>query len=285
MQETAEYARNCSVLIAATENLKPAIQAADKLEIICRIGIGLDNVPLELCKERGIKVTYTPDAVSPAVWEFTVGLMLDLLRDITQTNSRMKSGQWIRIIGNRIAESTIGIVGVGRIGGGIISLLESFGPKKILIHDLLDKSDIISKHPHLKILQTGLDELLSRSDVVSFHVPCNKDSYRMLNADNIGLMKKSASLINTARGEVVEDGVLYNALKNGDIRNAAIDVYEEEPYNGILTELDNVVLTPHMASCSLDCRREMEMQATESAIAYMEEGKVIREVPAYSDDY
>ena len=281
-EEIAKYAENCEALIAGTEKIDILIEKAKNLKIISRVGIGLDSVPLALCKKKGITVCYTPDAVTKAVSELTIGAMISITRFMHQSDHNTRKFLWNRLVGKRLECSVIGIVGLGRIGTDVIRLLSSFNPKKILVNDIknkVEKIDSLKQKYGLNISQVDLKKLVSRSDLVSLHIPLTSKTNNMFDAKLLECFKKDGFLINYSRGGIVNEEDLYTALKNRNLKGAAVDTFVEEPYKGILTQLDQVLLTQHMGSCSFDCRTEMELQATEEVIRFFKKQPLLNEVP------
>jgi D-3-phosphoglycerate dehydrogenase len=270
---TIEQAR---VVVAGTEPY-PAevIEGAARLEAICRVGIGLDSVDLLAAEARGVAVAYTPDGPSPAVAELTVGLMVDVLRGVSQADRTLRGGTWARIAGRRIAEVTVGIVGAGRIGGRVARhLAGGFPGVRLLAHDLAPDPELDGI-----VEWVALDQLLAASDVVSIHLPRTPATVGLFDAAMLARLKPEAALINTARGGIVDETALCEALRGGTLRAAAIDVFEEEPYAGPLTELEGVVLTCHMGSMTSDCRGRMEREAVEDALRFLRGEPLARPVP------
>ncbi len=278
--ETLKFALDCEILIAGTEDLTLLVENSNKLKFISRVGIGLDSVPLELCRKKGIRVSYTPDAVTPAVVELTIGLMLDGLRKISYSDREIRNGKWSRPIGKRIAESIIGIIGFGRVGSGVAKTLVSFHPKQVLVNDIIDVSEkiLFLKKNNLNIEFASVDKILEKSNILSLHVPLTKDTRNMIRRETILKMKNSPILINTSRGEVVHEEDLLNALKLKQISHACLDVFCNEPYFGSFTQLENVTLTQHIGSCSEDCRLAMETQAVEEVIRFIKGEPLLQEV-------
>ena len=205
------------------------------------MGIGLDSVPLELCETKGIKVSYTPDAVTKAVAEFTVGLIIDLTRHITQADRQQRAGVWQRLQGKRIGESVIGLVGYGRAGSRIAGILASFKPKQILVNDIKNKqAEIVSlsEASGVEIKQVEKEIIWKHSDVISLHVPLSNMTKDMIGTEEMKIMKSTAVLLNTARGGIINEEELYASLIEKQIASAAVDVFGQEPYLGKLTELD-----------------------------------------------
>ncbi|EMY61780.1 phosphoglycerate dehydrogenase [Leptospira terpstrae] len=281
--EVLDFAKDCTGIIAGTENLERLVSESKNLKFISRVGIGLDSVPLKLCRHKGILVSYTPDAVTLAVAEIVLGMMITLPRHVVFADRQIRNGGWTRPVGISIQSSVIGIVGLGRVGYKISQMLTSLKPKKILVCDILDKSEDIKRLRAfgLDIEQVTLNSLLSFSDIVSVHVPLTPLTQNLIATHELKQMKKSSFLINFSRGGVVNESSAYESLKKNEIAGLALDVYEKEPYSGNLIELDNVVLTQHMGSCSFDCRLAMESQATEELIRFFKGEKLMSEVPDF----
>ncbi|MGK5092508.1 phosphoglycerate dehydrogenase [Deltaproteobacteria bacterium TL4] len=281
-EEVGAFVKDGEGLIAGTENLDVVLKTAKNLKIISRVGIGLDSVPLAKCKELGITVAYTPDAVTHAVAEFTVGMMVSVTRYVCQADRNARKPVWKRFIGKRIGESVLGIIGVGRIGTQIIRLISGFKPKEILVNDLKDKTQEIQQlrdQYGLCIRQVEKEEIYKNADILSLHVPLSPLTRNLINKDVFPQFRKDVFLINQARGGIVNESDLYEALKAQTIAGAAIDVFEQEPYTGPLTELENIVLTQHMGSCSFDCRSRMEIEAAENLIRFFKKEPLLGEVP------
>lgn len=265
--ELAQMIGNYGILLAGTSPItRRVMDQAPHLKLIARAGIGLDNVDLEAAKERGIAVTYTPHAPAPAVAEFTVSLMLSTLRHIHRVDHDMHSGNWNRQIGRRIGNCTVGLLGVGSIGRLVIKNLSSFGAK-ILAFDL--KPDY-SFGEEYQVQWVDQEQLFKEADVISLHLPITKETKYLIGANELAMMKESAVVINTSRGGIIKEDDLCEALNNGQIAGAALDVFENEPYEGPLTKLDNCLLTCHMAAASLDCKSAMEFGATEEILRFLQ---------------
>ncbi|EEU8400258.1 phosphoglycerate dehydrogenase [Campylobacter lari] len=264
-QELAEDIKDAEILIAGTEKItEEVLQNAPNLKLISRVGIGLDGIDFELCCKYNIKVAYTPDAPTMAVAELCVGLILDLSRKISFTDVNLKQGIWNRHMGMLLYGKTIGIIGMGRIGKSLIKLLSSFNVSFKVCEP--DPDFAFLKMYNIKLVDK--EKLLRESDVISLNLPLKKDTIDYLILDDLKKMKKSAILINTARGGIVNERDLFIALRDKIIAGAAVDVFEEEPYRGKLRELDNVVLTCHMGASTIESRTDMETQAVEEAIRY-----------------
>lgn len=276
-QQLIELIGETEVLIAGTEPITAAVMdAAPHLRLISRVGIGLDSVDLLAARERGVAVSYTPDAPAPAVAELTVGLMLSLLRGVQSSNIGMHRGQWHRFMGRRISEVTVGVVGAGRIGGRVLRNLAALGAQRLLVNDLEPVPNLISE---TRIEWVEKEDLYSRADLVSLHVPLTQATRNLIRAEQLALMKRDAFVINTSRGGIVNESDLYAAISKGQLGGAAIDVFEQEPYSGPLSELDECLLTCHMGSMSRDCRGQMEIEATQEAIRFLQGCSLERPVP------
>jgi D-3-phosphoglycerate dehydrogenase len=265
--ELSELIPKFEVLIAGTENINSKVlSCAPNLKLISRVGIGLDGIDLQMTRQLGISVSYTPDAPAPAVAELTLGMMLTLLRHVPEASSDMKNGIWKRRFGRRIPEITIGILGVGRIGGRVLRRLAAFGSPRVLVNDVQPRNDITDA---LKLEWVDKEQIFREADLISIHLPLNASTKNLVGKDQLGLMKDDAILINTARGGIVNELDLVNALTDGKFSGCGVDVFEEEPYYGPLKDFDRCLLTCHMGSMSVDCRAKMEIEATEEAIRYM----------------
>lgn len=269
-EELLELGRNVDGLIAGTEPLSGFIRQNSKLKIISRVGIGLDSVPLELCRSKQIRVTYTPDAVTPAVAEFTIGLMLAAIRYIHTADNEIRTGGWSRPVGLRLGKSCIGIIGFGRVGKRVVELLAPFRPLRILTNDVRDiKQEILEFRARgINLEFASKESIYSNCDIISLHVPLNPQTRSLIGAEELGHMRPNTFLINTSRGGIVQEEALFRTLSDGLIAGAALDVFNQEPYSGELIRLKNVLLTQHMGSCSFDCRKEMEEQATRDLIRF-----------------
>ena len=276
-QELADLIATTEILIAGTEPItRKVIEAAPNLRLIARVGIGLDNVDLLAAQERDVQVTYTPEAPAPAVAELTVGLMVSLLRHTHTANALLHDGQWNRFMGRRIGGSTVGVIGVGRIGSRVIQILNSFGVQRLIAHDV--KPQVESLHG-ITVEWVSQDEVFRESDIVSLHVPLTPDTRNMVSHAQLNLMRADAFLVNTSRGGVVDETALLHALRDNRLSGAAIDVFAHEPYEGPLTQEARCLLTCHMGSMSIDCRNRMELEATREAVRLLNGESTVCPVP------
>jgi len=265
-EEILDLCKDSIGIIAGTEKIDAGVLSSlPELRVISRCGTGMDNVDLEAAKHKGISVFNTPDAPTFAVTELTIGLMLDMLRKITITDKEIRNGVWHKHMGNLISGKSIGIIGFGRIGRRVAELLIPFGC-------VICYYDVISGISQMEIKgcridRLEMDSLLKVSDIVSIHVSSQD---QLLGRNEIGKMKKGAWLVNVSRGGVVDEEALYEALKNDHLSGAALDVFMDEPYDGPLKELNNVLLTAHIGSYAKESRIEMERQAVVNLLKGLE---------------
>jgi D-3-phosphoglycerate dehydrogenase len=249
------------IVRSATKATREIIEAADNLKVIGRAGVGLDNVDREAAKEKGIEVRNTPAATSISVAELALGMMLAAARHIGQGTVSLKQGRWDKkkFKGIELFGKTLGIVGMGRIGTELAKRAQAMGMTVVFNDAMVDKSE----YAEFK----SLDEVLGCADFISLHLPHNDSTHYLINADTIAKMKDGAILVNAARGGVVDEGALYEALKSGKLKAAAIDVYETEPTTEHkLFELENVVLTPHVGAQAKEGQLRAGIQVAEEVI-------------------
>jgi D-3-phosphoglycerate dehydrogenase len=276
-EELVDMVTDFDVLIAGTEPVTEHVMSrAARLKLISRVGVGLDSVDLLAAERRGIKVSYTPDAPAPAVAEMTIGLMLSLLRSVHVANLELHRGEWKRHLGRRIAEVTLGIIGVGRIGARVLRRISQFGTPRVLVNDIVPN---LKFDPELKLEWVGKDEIYRQADLISLHVPLTADTRNMICRKQLLQMKPDALLINCSRGGIVNEHDLAEVMRAGHLGGAAIDVFEHEPYAGELTGIERCLLTAHMGSMSQDCRIRMEIEATEEAVRFLSSEPLRSPVP------
>lgn len=268
--EVVELAKDCDGIIAGVEQLtEDVFKKLPKLRAVSRCGVGTDNVDLEAARKRGITVSSTPNAPTQSVAELTVTLILNLLRHVSLLDRRVHSGTWSREMGRLLSGKSVGIVGLGRVGKRVAELLRPFGVKILATEPNPDKKWVEEN----KISLTSIEDLLRESDVVTLHIPYSKQNLNLINTEKLKMMKRGSILINTSRGGLVDESALRQALLNGRLGGAALDVMEVEPYNGPLKDIDSVILTPHIGSYALEARVQMEMEAAKNLISMLKEGK------------
>jgi len=275
--QLSELIGDFEVLIAGTEQITDKVMSqAPKLKLISRVGIGLDSVDLNAAKKRGIKISYTPDAPAPAVAELTLSMILTLLRSVHVSNLQMHHGNWERIFGRRLTDVTVGIIGVGRIGTHLLRCMSGFGKINILANDIMPNNQL---NRDFNLEWVTKDQIYKESDIISLHLPLTFLTRNMICREHLLQMKKGAFVINTSRGGIINEDDLYKAMEEGHLGGAAIDVFENEPYTGKLIEIDRCLLTAHMGSMSIDCRSQMEIEATEEAVRFLAGKPLEGEVP------
>jgi D-3-phosphoglycerate dehydrogenase len=245
------------LIVRSTKVGEDTIGRAKNLKVIARAGVGTDNIDLKACEKKKIKVINTPDAPTTSVAELTLGLIICMLRKIIIAHNSMKDKLWKKneLLGNELAEKTLGVIGLGRIGTAVARLAKSFN-MNVIAYDPNIKH---SEHANL----VTFDNLLKNSDIITIHVPLTIETEKMIDGDAIKKMKDGVFLLNLSRGKVVDEDALYQALKTKKIAMAALDVYEKEPYNGKLTDLDNVILTPHIGSNTVEAQRRIGEELVE----------------------
>ena len=265
--ELSEMISDFDVIIAGTEPItKKVFNNANSLKMISRVGIGLDSVDLIEARSQGIVISYTPDAPAPAVAELTIGLILTLLRSVHISNMEMHNGKWHRFFGRRLSEITIGIIGVGRIGCGVLQHLQGFGSPKILLNDINSNHNLDQEY---NIEWVDKETIYQKADIVTIHTPLTAQTKNMVKKEHLLSMKKDAIIINTSRGGIINEQDLYEVMQSNHLSGAAIDVFDFEPYDGNLREIERCILTAHMGSMSVDCRTRMEIEATEEVVRFL----------------
>ena len=255
-------------LIAGLEPLtQNVLKSAKSLKVIARVGTGLDSVDLVAAKELEIIVLNTPDAPTKAVAELTIAHILGLLRHVSQADRQVRAGIWKGLMGSLLETKTVGIVGFGRIGKRVATLLSAFGAS-VIISDAQVKSGDFQN--------VGLDELCTRSDIVSLHLPYSEATHHIIDEKRMNLMKKGSFIVNISRGGLVDEAMLLVALKSGHIAGAALDCFEQEPYEGELRNLENVQITAHMGSYARETRDLMEQEASRLLVNALHEKNLLR---------
>lgn len=228
-----------------TEDL---ISNPGKLKVIGRAGVGLDNVDIEAASKKGIIVMNAPTGNTLAATELTMAMMLSAARKVPSANASLKSGKWDRkaFMGMQLYHKTLGIVGLGRIGGNVAQRAKAFGMNIIAFDPYIKKTRAESLGVEL---YDTLDELLAKVDIITFHTPLTKETHNMITEEHINKMKDGVIVINCARGGIINENDLYNAAKSGKIASVGIDVFEKEPAtDNKLLELDNIYVTPHIGA-------------------------------------
>jgi D-3-phosphoglycerate dehydrogenase len=249
-EQIAEKIGNFNVVVVRgrTKLVKELIEKADNCQIIARVGVGLDNIDEDAAKVKNIRVINAVEGAITAVAELVVGLMLSMAREIPRADREIRNGNWIKkeMMGSELKGKYLGIIGLGNIGKRLGRLARALN-MNIIGYDIVPINVEFSKE--VGLMKADLDTLLASSDYVSLHVPLLDSTKHMINAEKLRLMKKTAHIVNTSRGGVIDEEALYNALKDGNLESAALDVFEIEPATGNkLTNLPNFIATPHIGA-------------------------------------
>jgi len=249
-EQVAEKIGNFEVVVvrSRTKMTRELIAKADKCKIIARVGIGLDNIDQDAAKEKNIRVINAVEGAVTAVAELVIGLMISMAREIPRADREIRNGNWIKkeLMGSELKGKYLGIVGLGNIGKRLGRLARALN-MNIIGYDVIPIDDEFSKE--VGLMKADLDTLLTSADYGSFHVPLLDSTRHMIYAEKLKMMKNTARIINTSRGGVIDEEALYNALKDGSLAGAALDVFEMEPAteNKLIT-LPNFIATPHIGA-------------------------------------
>ncbi len=258
------------ILSILTEKIdKEVLEAAPDLKVVSNMAVGYDNIDVEAATSRGVAICNTPGVLTDTTADFTWALLMAVARRVVESDNYVREGrfQWWGprlLMGTDVYGKTLGIIGYGKIGQAVARRARGFEMEVLYSGSTAPETSEWGR----KVSQ---EELLERSDFVSLHVPYRRSTHHLIGAEQLNRMKKSAYLINTARGPVVDENALISALKNGDIAGAGLDVFEDEPkVHPGLCELDNVVLAPHLGSATVATRERMAAMAARNLIAVLE---------------
>lgn len=275
--ETLSLLEGCQAVIAGTEQLSDdVLEHAPDLRLIARVGVGIDAVDLLSARRRKILVTYTPDAVAPAVADYTIGLMIALSRNIVTVHEGMRNGIWSRPMGRRLEDCRIGIIGVGRTGSRVIRHLATGFHCHVVAHDIKPNFALGEQYG---VTWTSREKIYRTCNLISFHLPLDLDTKGMVRKEQIDAMQPGTMLINTSRGGIIDEQALYEGLASNHLGGAALDVFVQEPYRGPLAALPNCIVTSHIASCAADCRFRMEYEAAQEVARFIEGQPPVTPVP------
>jgi len=257
-EELLEKIADVEILIvrSRTKVTSELISAAKNLKAVIRAGVGLDNIDREAAKERGIKILNTPEAPTQSVAELTIGLILDLSRNICSANASIKAGNWEKggLRGTELSGKTFGIIGFGRVGKIVSELALAFG-LKILAYDPYASEEEMQK---ASVKSSELGELLSESDIISLHAPLTEETRNLIGENEFSQMKDGVLIVNAARAELLDEEAFYSAIESGKIGRAALDVYwGKKPSEKLLAFGDRVLLTPHLGSSTIEARERI----------------------------
>ncbi len=281
-EELKEIIKNYDALIvrSATKVNKDLISAAEKLKVIGRAGVGLDNVDLAAATDRGIVVMNTPAGNTISTCEHTMSLLLSLARSIPQAHNSVKKGEWKRakFMGVELYQKTLGIIGLGRIGTEVAKRALSFGMKVLTYDPYLSKEAA----REIGVEASDLDGILKNADFITVHVPLTDDTRHMISDKEFAVMKKTARILNCARGGIIDEAALIRAMKEGRIAGAALDVFEQEPPdpNSEIFKLDNIITTCHLGASTEEAQVNVAIEVAECVRDYLL-GKGIRNAANY----
>lgn len=259
------------IVRSATKVTAPVIEAAERLQVIGRAGVGVDNIDVEAATARGIMVVNAPDGNTIAAAEHTMALMLALARNVARGDKGVKEGKWERkkLIGVELRRKTLGIIGLGRIGSAVARRAQAF-EMRCLGYDPYVST---KRAGEIGVELVSLEELLAQSDFITVHLPLTGDTRHLLNADNLARVKPGARIINVARGGIIDEAALVQQIKAGRIAGAAVDVFEEEPVvSSPLLDCENVVLTPHLGASTEEAQLNVAVDVAREIATILEGG-------------
>lgn len=271
-----EKVRNIEGLVPLLSDKLDAevFDAGPKLKMLAQMAVGYDNIDVNEATKRGIYVTNTPEVLTDTTADFAFALLMAVARRVVEADKYVRTGQWVvgwhpsMMLGRDVHGATLGIVGAGRIGSALARRAKGF-KMRILYYDVAVRPEL---EKEVSAKRVDLETLLKESDFVSIHVSLTKETHHLMDAKRLRLMKKTAYLINTSRGPVVDEVALYDALCQGVIAGVGLDVFENEPahLSNPLLKLQNVVIAPHISSASEQTRAKMAEMAAENLIAFFE---------------
>ena len=264
--ELVSYFENAEGVIVGLELITASLlDKLPKLKIIAKYGVGLDNVDIDACYERGITIGWTGGVNKRSVAEMTLGFMISLSRNIMLTSTQLKANIWNKNGGTQLSGKTIGIIGLGNIGKDLVGLLKPFDCR-ILTNDIADISDFANDNG---LIVTDKQTIYREADIITLHIPFTSDTENLINEASFKLMKPSTYVINTARGGIINEEDLFAALTQKKIAGAALDVYlVEPPYANNLLTLNNIITTPHIGGNSQEAVIAMGLSAVHHLIQY-----------------
>lgn len=257
-----------------TKVTQKVLDAAKNLKLIGRAGIGVDNVDIPMATEMGVIVMNTPDANATTTAELAIAHMMSLSRHLPVADRSVRAGKWERskLMGSEIAHKTLGIIGFGTIGR-IVSQRALGLKMNVIAYDPFVAPEIYDEYG---VESVSLDDLVSRSDYITLHCPLIEKTRNIIGADQFAKMKKGVMIINCARGGLIDEQALYNALKSGKCAGAALDVYENEPPIGSpLLELDNIVFTPHLGASTAEAQVAVSVEIARQAVLFLKTGEAV----------
>jgi D-3-phosphoglycerate dehydrogenase / 2-oxoglutarate reductase len=260
------------VIRSATILDAPLIERATRLKVIGRAGVGIDNVDVDAATRRGIVVANAPESTVISAAEHALALMLALARNVPQAHAALKDGRWERprFAGIELAGKTLGVLGLGRIGREVARRSLALGMRVIAY----DPFVALERFRELGVEAATLEEVYAAADVITLHLPLNDETRGVLAVDAFAAMRTGVRIVNAARGELVDETALADAIRSGKVAGAALDVFGEEPYSGPLLELDQVVVTPHLAASTAEAQDRAGLIIAEQVVSALEGGLV-----------
>ena len=280
--ELKKAIKNCDGLISMLSDKidKEVIDSIKNCKVVANYAVGFNNIDVDYAKSKGIVVTNTPDVLTDSTADLTMALVLACARKISESEKLVRDKKFVGwkpklFLGMELRNKYFGILGAGRIGTEVAKRAHSFGCK--IIYYSNSKNDFLESE--LKAKKMSLNSILNKSDIISLHLPLNKNSYNLLNEERLKLLKSSAILINTARGEILDESYLIKMLNQNKIASAGFDVYQKEPnLNNEFYKLKNVVLLPHIGSATVEARNKMSLLAAKNVIAVLSGKRAITPV-------
>ena len=257
--ELIQYIGNADGVIVGLENIDDEVlKNCPNLKIVSKYGVGLNNIDLDACKKKDVAIGWTGGVNKLSVAEMTLSYMLMLCRNLFVTSNQLKNGQWNKSGGVQLSNKTIGIIGVGHIGKEVVRLLKPFNCR-ILVNDIIEQEEYYKSHG---LLETSKEEIFKNSDIITIHTPFDDSTENLINKKSFSIMKKSAFVINSARGGIVNEDDLKFALLNNNISGAAVDAYvEEPPTDKDLLLIENLICTPHIGGNAKEAVEAMGLSA------------------------
>lgn len=280
--ELKKAIKNCDGLISMLSDKidKEAVDSMKNCKVIANYAVGFNNIDFDYAASKGIVVTNTPDVLTDSTADLTMALVLSCARKISESEKLVRDKKFVGwkpklFLGMELRNKYFGILGTGRIGAEVAKRAHAFGCK--IIYYSNSKNTFLESE--LKAKKMSLNSILNKSDIISLHLPLNKNSYNLLNEEKLKLLKSSAILINTARGEILDEPYLIKMLKQNKIASAGFDVYQNEPnLNKEFYKLKNVVLLPHIGSATVEARNNMSLLAAKNVIAVLSGKRAITPV-------
>ena len=264
-EEIKDLGKNVLAIIAGTEEYdKKLFDELPHLKLISRVGVGTDSLDLKEMSKRSIELRTSDSLLSVSVAELVLGLTLSIARRINASSEKLREGTWEKKLGQLIHNKKVGIVGLGKIGTEVMKKFKAF-ETKIFAYDLEEKEELVQEYD---ISYCSIEDIFSTCEIITIHLSKTSSTEGLIDQRLLSLMGKNTILINSSRGGIVNETDLYNHLKVSQDTFAALDVFEKEPYHGPLTELKNVVLTPHIGSYTQDTREELELEAVKNVINF-----------------